>query len=413
MLVFYGTGVILGAGVYAIIGKAAEPANNTLWISFVIASVSAALTALSYAELSSMFPKAGAEYAYLTNAFRRNKWVGSTVGVAVAFSAAATAAAVAIAFAGYLRQFVEVSPMLVSIAILILFSGLSILGIRESAWANVIFTLIEVGGLGLIVYLGFQSESFGQALSAVPHWGTLTGAALLIFSFFGFESIVTLSEEARNPIRDIPRAIFISLGISSVLYILVGLAALSLVEPDELASSDAPLLLVAQSVSNRFGTVLGIVALFSTANTALISMIGASRILFGMAKNKALPSLLGKVHPSRKTPWVASLIVLAVALALLPLGKIEVVASISSLATMTAFCAVNIALIVLRFSEPLKPRPFRVWLAIGKVPVLPILGTASALVFMTQFTVRVYLVGCLFMIIAASLFKWKGSRGRV
>jgi len=139
-------------------------------------------------------------------------------------------------------------------------------------------------------------------------------------------------------------------------------------------------------------------------------MIGASRILFGMAKAKVLPKLLGQVLPSRKTPWIASLTVLTVALALLPLGKIEVVASISSLATMTAFCAVNMALIALRFSEPLTLRPFRVPLAIAKVPVLPILGATSSLVFITQFNLIVYLVGGLFMIMTASFFKWKENR---
>lgn len=410
MLTFYGIGMILGAGIYSIIGKAAGPADDTLWISFIIAAISAALTAFSYAELSTMYPKAGAEYIYLTKAFHKHKLVGSVVGLAVAFSGAATAATVAIAFAGYLGQFFEIYPIMISFALLVLFTGLSILGTRASAWANVVFTLIEVGGLGLIIYLGFQSEKFGQVLSATPHLGTLSGAALVVFSFFGFENIVNLSEEANDPKRDIPRAILISLAISSVLYVLVSFAALSLVEPKLLADSDAPLMLVAQTVSKRFGVVLGIIALFSTANTALISMIGASRILFGMAKTKVLPVVMAHVLPSRKTPWLASLTILAVALALLPLGKIEVVASISSLMTMFAFGAVNIALIVLRISEPSKSRPFRVPLAVGKIPILPVLGAACSLVFMTQFNFVVYLVGAVFLILIALLFFWRDQR---
>lgn len=409
MLVFYGTGVILGAGIYSIIGKAAGSANESLWISFIIAAASVSLTALSYAELATMFPKAGAEYIYLSNAFSKRKWIGFAVGLAMAFSGAATASAVSIAFAGYLGQFVSVSPMGVSLLLLIGFTGISILGINISAWTNVLFTLIEVGGLGIIIYLGFQSEEFGSALSAMPHLGTLSGAALIVFSFFGFENLVTLSEEAKNPKRDIPRAILISLAISTVVYILVGLAALSLVDPQKLSESDAPLMLVAQTASQKFGVVLGIVALFSTANTALLSMIGGSRILFGMSKSKALPKVMAHVLPVRQTPWVASLFILGISLALLPLGKIEAVASVSSLTTMFAFCAVNIALVFLRFSDPQHLRPFRVPFAIGKLPILPILGAISSLIFMTQFSLTVYVVGIALLILATIIYIWKAK----
>lgn len=410
MLTFYGTGMILGAGIYSIIGKAAEPASDTLWLSFLIAAISTALTALTYAELSSMFPKAGAEFVYLTKAFDQKKWIGSTVGMAVALSGAATATTVAIAFSGYLSQFFEIHQLVVSVAVLVLFTGLAILGTHASAWANVIFTLIEVTGLGIIIYLGTQSKTFGDALSSLPHYGTLSAAALIIFAFFGFENIVNLSEEAKNPTRDIPRAIFISVAVSSVLYVLVSLASLSLVSSKELAASEAPLMLVAQSVSKNYGFILGIVALFSTANTALISMMGASRVLFGMAKTKSLPSLMAKVLPKRKTPWLASLVILTIALALLPLGKIEIVASISALATLIAFITVNIAMIFLRYSMPNLERPFRVPLAIGRLPILPMLAILFSLVFITQFDLVVYLVGGVLLSISGGIFFWRARR---
>ena len=412
MLTFYGIGMILGAGIYSIIGKAAGPANDSLWISFLIAAIVAALTALSYAELSTMYPKAGAEYVYLTKAFPQHKMIGSTGGLAVAFSGAATAATVGIAFAGYLGQFVEIPTAIVASTLLILLTGLAIIGTRVSAWTNLIFTLIEVSGLGLIIYLGFQSEKFGDALSAMPHLGTLSGAALVAFSFFGFENIVNLSEEANDPKRNIPRAILLSLAISSVLYILVSLAALSLVDPEQLAQSDAPLTLAAQTVSKRFGVMLGVVALFATTNTALLSMIGASRILFGMGKTKSLPVVLAYVLPSRKTPGISSLVILAIALMLLPLGKIEVVAGISSLMTMFAFCSVNVALIVLRMTEPSLTRSFRVPFSIGKVPILPLLGAVCSLVFMTQFNLFVYLVSGAFFAAGILLFLWRNKKSR-
>ncbi len=404
MLTFYGTGMILGAGIYSVIGKAAGAANDTLWISFLLAAVSTLLTAISYAELSALYPNAGAEYVFLTKAFHQKSWIGSTIGVAVALSGAATAATVAIAFSGYLKQFFDFDPFVVSAALLIFFTIIAILGTHLSAWANVIFTLIEIAGLGLITYLGFQSKTFGDALSAKPHLGTLSAAALIVFAFFGFENVVNLSEEAKNPKKDIPRAIVISVLVSSTLYILVGFAVLSLVNSKQLADSSAPLMLVAQSISGSFGNILGIVALFSTANTALISMMGASRILFGMAKTKVLPTAFAKVHKKRKTPWVAALIILFFALALLQLTKIEIVASISALATLIAFIAVNVALIYLRFTQSSLARSFRVPLNIGQIPVPAVMAIIFCLIFITQFQFIVYVITGLLLAISAAIF---------
>lgn len=406
MLIFYGTGMILGAGIYSIIGKAAAQTGETLWLGFIFAGVSALLTALSYAELSTMFPKAGAEFVYLREAFKKRKWIGSTAGIAMAFSGAATAATVALAFAGYLNQFVESPQSLVALAVLLVFSGLAIVGIRASGWATVISTLIEVGGLIFIIYLGMTSEKFGDVLSTTPHLGTLSGSALIIFSFFGFENIVNLAEETQKPERDLPRAILVSVILSTILYILVSLSALALLSPEKLAGSEAPLMSVAQMMSENYGKILGAIALFSTANTALISLIGASRILYGMGEARALPEVTSQVHPKRKTPWIASLVVLTAAALLLPLGKLETVASVSSLATMLAFFSVNIALIVLRYSQSSKKRSFRVPITIGKFPIFPLLGAIICLVLLTQFEAKVYLIGGTLIMLSALGFIW-------
>ncbi len=407
MLCFYGTGMILGAGIYSIIGKAAGPAQDSLWIAFIMAAVSVFLTALSYAELSTMFSRAGAEYVFLSQAFKKQKWVGSTVGVAVAFSGAATSATVALAFAGYLGQFMEVPTRAAAAVLLIFFGGVSLLGIRVSGWTNVFFTLIEIAGLFTIIYLGLKSDKFGEALSTLPHKGTLQAAALVVFSFFGFESIANLAEEAKNPERDIPRAIFISLIFSTLIYIGVSLAALALLSTSELYQSHAALMSVAQKVSSKTATVLGGVALFSTANTALIAIVGSSRMLYGMAKHKSLPQALSRLVPSKKTPWVATLVILACALSLLILRRVEVVASITSLSTMVAFIAVNIALIKLRKTEPRLHRPFRVPFSIAKIPVLPLLGALSSLAFLSQFEKLSYLVGGSFLLGLGVLFWWR------
>ena len=410
MLTFYGTGMILGAGIYSIIGRAAAQTGETLWLGFALAGFAALLTALSYAELSTMFPKAGAEFVYLNEAFKKRKWIGSTVGVAMAFSGAATAATVALAFAGYLGEFVTVPQTLVALGVLSFFTLIAIIGIRESGWVIVISTLVEVGGLIFIIYLGMTSDKFGDALSTMPHLGTVSGSALIIFSFFGFENIVNLAEETKKPERDLPRAILLSVVIATVLYILVSLSSLSLLGSEKLALSSAPLMSVAQVASEKAARVLGAIALFSTANTALISLIGASRIVYGMGRAQALPAVLAKVLKKRKTPWLASLLVLIVAAGLIPFGKLETVASISSLATMIAFVSVNIALISLRYTSSSRKRPFRVPLSIGRTPILPLVAAILALCLLTQFELKIYLIGGGFLVASALALLWRDRR---
>jgi APA family basic amino acid/polyamine antiporter len=412
MLIFYGTGMILGAGIYSIIGKAAAQTGGTLWIGFALAGFSAFLTALSYAELSTMFPKAGAEFVFLREAFDKKKWIGSTAGIAMAFSGAATATTVALSFAEYFNQFLETPEVLIALAVLLTFTAVAIIGIRTSGWVTVISTLIEVGGLIFIIYLGFTSEKFGQSLETIPHLGTLSGSALIIFSFFGFENIVNLAEETKEPERDLPRAILISVVIATILYILVSISALSLLPADELAKSPAPLMSVAQVISERYARILGAVALFSTANTALISLIGASRILYSMGEEKVLPEATAKVLPKRKTPWIASIVVLVAAALLIPLGKLETVAGISSLTTMFAFLLVNIALITLRYSHSENKRAFKVPLSIGKFPLIPAIAGLICILLLTQFEFKIYLIGLSLLIISALTFKWYENKLR-
>jgi APA family basic amino acid/polyamine antiporter len=409
MLIFYGTGMILGAGIYSIIGKAAAVTGGTLWIGFAFASVAAFLTALSYAELTTMFPKAGAEFIYLRETFKTEKWIGSTAGIAMAFSGAATAATVALAFSGYLNQFINSPQITTAMALLIIFSGIAIMGIRTSGWITIISTLIEISGLILIIYFGLTSNKFGNSLETVPHLGTMSGSALIIFSFFGFENIANLAEEAKNPEKDLPRAILISVIIATILYILVSISALSLLSSEKLANSDAPLMDVAKTASITYSKILGAVALFSTANTALISLIGASRILYSMGEAKVLPKLVAVVSLKRKTPWIASIIVLITASILLPLGNLETIASVSSLTTMIAFLLVNIALIVLRYKQSTKIRAFKVPLSIGKTPIFPILAAFICLLLLTQFHLKVYLIGIGFLALS-SLYFWLHER---
>lgn len=407
LLTFYGTGMILGAGIYTIIGKAAGVAQESLWLGFALAAIAALFTALSYSELATMFPRAGAEYIYLKSAFPKYKWAAIASGLMMAFAGAATASTVTVAFTGYLETFVSVPVLLVASVLLVLFTILNMTGLKQSSWVNVLFTLIEVGGLILFIYLGMKNPKFGDALSAKPNFSTLSSAALIIFAFFGFENTVNLIEETKKPEKNIPLAILLSLGISTTLYLLVSLAALALLSPDELSQSNAALTDAAkQSANPQMAGLLSGIALFSTANTALIALITTSRILYGMANDYSLPSLLAKVSEKRKTPWVSALIVLTVSLLLLPLGKVEVLASISSFATMISFMAINVALIYLRVHAPNHERPFRIPFSIKRIPLIPVLGFVLSLIFCLQFDGTVYTVGLLLFAIAIAIGLW-------
>lgn len=393
MLTFYGTGMILGAGIYTIIGKAAGIAGDSIWLSLVFAAVAAIFAALSYAELSAMFPAVGGEYVYLKKAFPKFKWIANSAGLTMVFAGIASSSTVALAFSGYLQQFTLFPQMLTAFFLLLIFTIINILGVKESSWVNVVFTLIEAFGLLLFIYIGVQSPQFGEAILSSPSLATVSGSALVIFAYFGFENIVNFVEETKDPVKTVPRAILLSIGISTVLYILVALAAVSLLPSSELALSDAPLADAIRPTSEKIAGILAGIALFATANTVLISLVTTSRILYGMGRDHAIPGIFSKLLVKQKTPWFSAIFSLVIACLLLPLNKVEVLASISSFATILAFVAVHAALVVLRFRAPDQERPFRIPLRIGRLPILPVLGVITSILLLLQYETTVYMVG--------------------
>jgi APA family basic amino acid/polyamine antiporter len=409
-LTFYGLGIILGAGIYSVLGAAAGHAGPALWMSFAISGLVALPTALSYAELATTYPRASAEFTYLRRAFSRWPGLGLVTGLLVALSGAATAGTVAIAFAGYLRSFVEIPAMMVAWALLVAAAMLNIVGVKQSGWVNVAFTLLEAGGLVLFIIVGATTDGFGEAFLTTPGFGVLSGAALVFFSYLGFENIANLAEEAKQPERDLPRAILLSLGIAVTLYVLVALAAVALMPTDQLVESQAPLADAAREGSSKVAGALGGIALFATANTALVSMLVASRVVFGMAREGEMPKKLAALLPKRKTPWVATLVVAGVSAALVPFGEVGVVASLSSFASLLAFASVNVALIVLRYREPEVNRPFRVPGAIGKFAILPALGVVATLGIATQLESTALLSGGIAVVVFTGYAIWRRSR---
>jgi APA family basic amino acid/polyamine antiporter len=412
--IMYGVGLILGAGIYVLIGDVAGLAGNAMWVSFTIAAAIATFTGLSYAELTSMFPKSAAEYVFVKNAFRNNL-AAFVAGWLITFVAIVSAGAVAIGFSGYLSGlFPQFDPVLSAIALVVVLSVINFIGIRESVWMNTAFTLVELAGLAVIVLAAMFFGSFSNidyyevppaaGASFALSVGAILGAAgLAFFAYFGFENLANISEETKNASRTIPRALMISIGITTAVYIIVALSAIALVGWEELSLTEAPLALAAEKAFGRSGlTALSGIALFATSNTVLMMLIAASRIMFGMARDGALPPVLARIHPATKTPWIAVIftMLLAVAVVALAQGSISTAASTAVFGIFIVYAFVNLALIWLRYKQPQLQRPFRVPISIGKFPLVAGLGFISSIAMLTQFDSATMVSGAVAIVLA-------------
>jgi len=331
--------------------------------------------------------------------------IGSLLAsVLILLGGAATATTVALAFGAYLRVFVDVPTIAAALALLTLCTLLNIWGMRESSWLNIAFTSIEVAGLLLVVAAGVLSEVTLPTVQAGAEPAVMSAAALLFFVYLGFEEIANLAEEVRNPARDIPMALFVSMGATTALYVMVAVALVSISPPAELAASEAPLTTAIENVWPQAGNLLSGIALFATANTVLITLIATSHLAFSMGRDGEIASVFARVLKGRQTPWVAALLTLAMAAVLLPVGNVQVLAEMSSFAALLAFLAVNVVLIVLRYRMPNHPRPFRVPLAIGQLPMMPLAAIVSIAVLLVHFEWRIYAAGGVALALTALAF---------
>lgn len=376
----YGVGLILGAGIYAIIGEAAGLAGEALIFSFLIASLVAAFTGLSYSELSSIYPQAEADYIYVRSAFRSKRLSELTALLRIAVGVV-SAAAVALAFGGYLSSFLPIPVILAAMALILLCSLASFYGIEFSAKLNILFTAVEVSGLLIIIWLGYGSWGEVDIFQAPGGLGGLLLSSFLIFfAYMGFEAIVNISEETRQASRNIPRAILISIAVTTLLYVLVGISSVSLASWQALGMSSSPLALVAMvGWGPEAFTLISVIALFSTTNTVLITLISTSRILYGVSKSKyhSLPTVFSRVHGARRTPHYSVLAVaLLAALFTLP-GDVGAVAGIANLFILVVFTLVNTSLLKLRHHGV--KAGFRAPLNIGELSLTALAGTLTSL----------------------------------
>ncbi|HET7193230.1 MAG TPA: amino acid permease [Pseudolabrys sp.] len=378
LLVLYGTGITIGAGIYVLIGAVAGHAGKYAPLSFLIAAVVMALTVASYAELSTRFPVSAGEAAYVRAAFQSRVMSTFTGLLTIAIGVVASSA-VTLGSAGYIGQLVDIPQGVTVVIIAVTLGSVAAWGIFESALLAGVFTVIEVGGLLAIIVAAIHAEVpvFAALVPPLPTDAhTMAGIAfaslLAFFAFIGFEDLANVVEEAKVPHRDIPRAMVLTLLISTVLYVAVAAVAVSAVSVERLSSSPAPLSVVFREVAGVSPTTISVIAIVATLNTILAQMAMAARVLYGMARQGDLPRVLGRVHSKTATPLIATaLIVLLVITFALAVPLVQLAES-TSLATLVVFALVNLALLRLRKRRVQSQQPH------VRVPILvPAAGFAT------------------------------------
>lgn len=385
LITLYGLGTIIGAGIYVLTGKVAGAAGMYAPLAFALAGVVALFTALSFAELASRFPKSAGEALYVHEGFGL-RWLTLAVGLALAAAGGVSAATLANGFVGYLHLFLP-APRWLIVCLLVLALGLlAAWGIVESVWVATVTTLIEVFGLLLIIVVA------GGSLATLPErlpellppaqgvaWsGILLGAFLAFYAFLGFEDMVTVAEEVREPRRNMPLAILLATGAATVLYMLIALVAVLSVAPAELAQSEAPLAVIYARATGASPWFIGLIGLIAAINGALIQIIMGSRILYGMAREGWLPRGLDYVYPRTQTP-VATTGIMTLGVLLLALWlPLVTLAKATSFILLAVFTLVNLALIRIQRHAPAPADVLRVprW-----VPVVALALTLAILVF--------------------------------
>ena len=368
MVTLYGLGTTLGAGIYVLVGKVAGAAGGWAPFSFLLASALAAFSALSFAELSSRYPKSAGPAVYVFKGFG-SQGLSTFVGFLVIFSGVVSSATIANGFVGYLHGFIVVPPPVAVTALVLLLGVIAGLGIKQSVGTAAVITLIEIAGLIWIIY--GASDEMAAALSELrpieptagftsSFTGVVSGAVLAFYAYIGFEDMVNVAEEVRSVERTLPRAIILTLVITTLLYVLVILAAMAAIPTQELSVSEAPLALVFERTTNAPPGLISAIALLAVVNGALIQIIMGARMLYGLSKENWLPGAFARVNARTRTPLLATgcvtVLVLFFAL-LLPLTSL---AKMTSMLLLTVFALVNLALYRMRRHQPSLNGGFRI-----------------------------------------------------
>lgn len=386
VVTLYGLGTIIGAGIYVLIGEVVATAGYLTPLAFLMASIVAAFSAFAYAELSSRYPLSAGEAIYVERAFGIRVY-SIAIGLLMVFIGVIASATLARGFVGYFDYIIPINEQ-ISITLLVLtLGGVAAWGIVQSAWLAIATTLIEIAGLLIIIWVA------GSNLSEVPilvdhasnqfsedGWGIIVaGAFIAFFAFLGFEDIVNIAEEVKDPTRNLPLAVILSLTISALLYITISVVAIATVPPAELAGKTAPLALVYERAVGESPLFIVVVSIAAIINGALIMMIMATRILYGMSRQQWLPSKLSSINTNTRTPLFSTILITLLVLFFALWLPVATLAVTTSFFTLLVFFSVNFSLLVLRLRDrkygksPEGARSYPIW--------IPIAGMLSSTLF--------------------------------
>ncbi|HLD39262.1 MAG TPA: amino acid permease [archaeon] len=397
--------VIIGAGIYVLIGIAAGQAGNSTWLAFLVAALIAGCTGLSYAELSSKLPYDAAEYTYSKEAFKSGKFAFGIAWLKLV-TAIIAAAAVSIGFGGYFSNLFGINGLVGAILIVVISLAVNILSAEATLKLSAVFAgitilgllIIVVSGLGYIGSVNYTELTFG--------WGGIfSGAALIFFAFLGFEDVANLSEESKNPKNILPKAIIISIIVSTVIYTLVSLVAISVIPWDELSKSSSPLTDVANVTLGPSSNIfMNIIALIATGSTVVVLFFAYSRMIFGMSEKKSLPKIFIRISKKRRVPYIALFSVGIITILFILLQDLKFVASLTDFGALFVFMVVNLALIFIRYRKPKMRGHFKVPINIGKIPVTAAVGFLFSFYMLLTLSIAVAIACLLIFLFGILLF---------
>lgn len=388
LLLLFIVGDILGTGIYALTGQVAKQVGGVVWLPFVVAFVVALITAFSYLELVTKYPKAAGAALYTHKAFGIH-FVTFIVAFAVMCSGITSASTASRAFAANLSNAFDLGLAggmgitWVGLAFMALVAAINFRGVGESVKFNVLLTCVELTGLLIIIFIGLSAIAAGEGdVSRITQfktsadggafWPVIAATTLAFFAMVGFEDSVNMAEECKDPVRHFPKVLLAGLVITGLIYVLVSISSITLVPPEQLGEGETPLLKVVQAGAPGFPLqVFGVITMFAVANSALINMLMASRLVYGMSREGVLPSALGKVHAGRRTPYYAIAFTTLLAFGLITfVGEVPALGGTTALLLLCVFTVVNVAVLVLR-RDPVAHDHFRT------PTVLPVLGALS------------------------------------
>ena len=388
LMVLYGLGVTIGAGIYVLIGATSGLAGAYAPLSFVVAAVVMLPSACSFAELVGRYPLSAGEAAYVRGGLGSDR-LALAVGLLVVLVGTVSAAAICIGSTGYLRQFVDLPQSVLLPAVVLAMAAIAAWGVRESVSFAAVMTVVEVLGLIAVIAAGLVFAPDVAALSQVPHitasydqaaltFAVLSGAVIAFFAFVGFEDLVNMAEETHEPARTLPAAIFLTLAISTAIYVLVAWVAVRHVAPAELAQSEAPLSLVFARTTGASAATISAIAIVATLNGVIVQIVMASRVIYGLARQGQVPAWLGHVNAVTRTPMRATGLIAAIVLVLATAVPLTRLAEATTMITLSIFTLVNLSLLRLKMRG--EPAPDGTFLVPGWVPLVGAVSAASLLV---------------------------------